>query len=220
MSKGKHTLIVTGGRVRDGYIKEVLEEGSFDCILGVDGGLEYLYQAGIEPDYVVGDFDTVSKETLAHFLHVEGMNVYQFQPEKDATDTQLAIELALEIGSQEICIIGATGSRMDHVLGNIQILGIALEHDVFCYLLDPTNRIRLLKKGLQIKKEDQYGDYISLIPLTTTVTGVTLEGFKYPLYLHTFTSFDTLGISNEIVETIASIELHQGILMMIESKDG
>ncbi len=70
-----------------------------------------------------------------------------------------------------------------------------------------------------MKKEQQYGTYVSLIPLTTQVTGVTLTGFKYPLTGHTLGGFSSLAVSNEIVEEEGVIELQDGILVLAESMD-
>ena len=75
------------------------------------------------------------------------------------------------------------------------------------------------KLELLLKKEQQYGTYVSLIPLTTQVTGVTLTGFKYPLTGHTLGGFSSLAVSNEIVEEEGVIELQDGILVLAESMD-
>ena len=86
-------------------------------------------------------------------------------------------------------------------------------------LVDPTNRIRLVDKQLTMQKADQFGTYVSLLPLTTQAEGVTLEGFKYPLKKYCMTSDNSLGVSNEITEETARITVKKGILIMIESKD-
>ena len=86
-------------------------------------------------------------------------------------------------------------------------------------LVDPTNRIRLVDKQLTMQKADQFGTYVSLLPLTTQAEGVTLEGFKYPLKEYCMTSDNSLGVSNEITEETARITVKEGILIMIESKD-
>ena len=110
---------------------------------------------------------------------------------------------------------------MDHVLGNIQSLYLALEKGVDCEILDEHNRIRLIKGEYRIKKAEQYGKYVSLIPFTTDVNGVTLEGLKYPVQDQHFTVQGSggFGVSNEIAADEARISLKQGIFIMIESKD-
>ena len=107
------------------------------------------------------------------------------------------------------------------MLGNIQSMMLARDAGVDCILLDEYNRIRLISEDTIIKKNQQYGRFVSLIPLTSTVEGVDLIGFKYPLHNHTFTSTGSagLGVSNEVVEEEAVIHMKSGILVLIESLD-
>ena len=118
-------------------------------------------------------------------------------------------------------ILGGTGSRLDHVLGNIQTLYLPLMQGVDCRIVDCHNRIRLIKDRYVIRKEEQYGHYFSLIPFTTDVYGVTLKGAKYPLDGYHFTACGTgsLGVSNEISQEQVEITMESGILILIESKD-
>ena len=134
-------------------------------------------------------------------------------------DTQLALELALDKKSSEIHILGGTGTRLDHMLGTVRLPGLAMERGVPCYLVDAHNRIRLIRERTVLKKSEQYGDYVSLIPLTTQVSEVTLTGFKYPLRNYTLGGFESLGISNEIVEEEAVVDFKDGILILAESRD-
>ena len=140
---------------------------------------------------------------------------------KESTDRPIAIELALDLGSSEITLLGGTGTRMDHVLGNIQSLMLAKKKGVSCVILDEYNRIQLIDGETRLKKSEQYGKYVSLLPLTTEVTGVDLTGFKFNLTGHTFTSTGSagLGVSNEIIEDTAEIRVKSGIFVLIESRD-
>ena len=119
------------------------------------------------------------------------------------------MELALSLGSDHVTILGGTGTRLDHVLGNIQSLYLALEKGVDCEILDEHNRIRLIQGEYRIKKAEQYGKYVSLIPFTTDVNGVTLEGLKYPVQDQHFTVQGSSGfcVSNEIAADEARISL-------------
>ena len=215
------TLIVSGGRIDRDFALSFLKQQSFERIIGVDNGLRFLFDNRIEPTHVVGDFDTAAPELVDYYRCRKDIEVRTFNPVKDSTDTQIAIELALELGSAEIVILGGTGSRIDHVLGNIQSMMLAKKKGVLCELLDEKNRIRLIDGETVILKEEQYGDYVSLIPLTTEVTGVDLIGFKYPLTDHTFTSTGSagFGVSNEILEEKALIRIKSGIFIMIEARD-
>lgn len=188
-------------------------------IIAVDRGLEELYKLGIFPNHVVGDFDSVSTEVLQYYQNSPQVIFHQYNPEKDNTDTDIAIQLAIELKSSHITIIGALGKRMDHAISNIHILKYALEAKIPCQIIDAHNRIYLVNNNITIHKNNIYGKYISLIPLTTEIQGLTLKGFKYPLENASLSIGISLGVSNEIVEEIATIELEKGILIIIESKD-
>lgn len=127
--------------------------------------------------------------------------------------------MAIELKSYKITILGALGKRMDHAIANIHILKDALEANIHCQILDRYNRIYLINKSIQLEKNKAYGKYISLIPLTSTVEGLTLTGFKYPLNNYTLPIGTSLGISNEIIDNTAHIEMKNGILIVIESRD-
>lgn len=215
-----NTLIISGGNIEVDFALEILKK-PFDHIIGVDGGVRFCYEQGIVPTRIVGDFDTLPPEILEWYKKNSQVEIREFNPVKDDTDTQIAVELALELGSSHITILGGTGTRIDHVLGNIQILYFPFQRGVECVLLDSHNRIRLVQGRYCIRKAEQYGSYFSLIPFTTDVTGVTLKGVKYPLDKHHFTVLGSgsLGVSNEIVDEQAVILSESGILILIESKD-
>ncbi len=115
--------------------------------------------------------------------------------------------------------MGALGKRMDHTLANIHILKSALEANIPCQILDSNNKIYLVDDDITLYKDKVFGKYISLIPLTTTVEGLTLMGFKYCLNNYILPIGISLGISNEIIEDVANIKLKNGILIIVESKD-
>ena len=215
------TVIISGGRIERDFALSFLKNEIFDQIIAVDNGLKFLYENQIRPTWIVGDFDTAAPELVEYYQTQTDIPIRRFNPVKDSTDSQIAIELALELGSSEITILGGTGTRLDHVLGNIQSLMLARKKGVSCIILDAYNRIRLMDGVVHLKKSEQYGKYVSLLPLTTEVTGVELRGFKYELTDYTFTSTGSagLGVSNEITAEIAEIRIKTGILVLIESRD-
>lgn len=188
-------------------------------VIAGDRGLEALYQLKIIPNHVVGDFDSVSPEILEFYKKQPKIIFHTYNAEKDNTDTDIALKLAIQMKSSEITILGALGKRMDHALANIHILKDALEANIPCQIIDGYNRIYLINAEKTLEKDKVYGKYISLIPLTSTVEGLTLKGFKYPLNRYNLPIGTSLGISNEIIEDIAHIEMEKGILIVIESKD-
>ena len=188
-------------------------------VIAGDRGLEALYQLKIIPNHVVGDFDSVSPEILEFYKKQPKIIFHTYNAEKDNTDTDIALKLAIQIKSSENTIIGALGKRIDHAIANIHILKDALGANIPCQILDEHNRIYLVNTEKTLEKDKVYGKYISLIPLTSTVEGLTLTGFKYPLNHYTLPIGTSLGISNEIIDDMAHIKMEKGILIVIESKD-
>lgn len=213
------TLIVTGGKLNKKFLIKIMNENKFDVIIAVDNGLKILNELNIKPNHIVGDFDTVNKEILKEYMKDKSINIHRYNPIKDNTDTDIAIKKAIKIKSDEIIVLGATGTRIDHVLGNINVLKDALENNIMCKIVDENNEIQLINKTTILKKKDISKKYISLIPLTEKVENITLKGFKYKLENGTLKIGMSLGISNEIVEEEAIIEFKKGILIMIMSKD-
>lgn len=215
----KRALIVTGGRMDTAFGQDYIKKYTFDLIIAADFGMQFFYDAGQKPDQIIGDFDSVSAEVLRYFEAQEGICWTRLVPEKDDTDTEAAIRLAIAAGCREIHLLGATGSRIDHMLGNVGLLGIGLAKGVAMFLADPQNRVRMIKDSMVLSRKEQYGKFISLLAVTPEVTGVTLTGMKYPLKDFTMRCYSSLGISNEIIEDAAEIRLKEGVLLVIEAAE-
>lgn len=211
-------LIITGGQVNISFVGELTSGNAYSMIIAADRGLLAADMLGILPDYIVGDFDSVPAGLLDKYNRMSAP-VKTFPSEKDKTDTQLALELALMYDPSAIDIVGATGSRLDHVLANLHLLILPLQLGIKACILDGNNKLYLSDKSFSIDKVNQYGDYVSLLPFTPEVTGLTLRGFKYPLNLITLTAGSSLGISNEIVQDMAYVEFKSGILITAETRD-
>ena len=223
-----HVLIITGGALNIAFAKNYCQTLSFDKVFAVDKGLEYADYLGLSPDLIIGDFDTVNEKMLLEYEKriMEGRldAVLEKHPvKKDATDTELALLEALRIGATEITLLAGTGSRLDHVLMNMNLLLQAEEAGVSCYMVDETNRIQLLsdhtRKETVILKEKQHGKYFSIIPVTSFVKGLTIIGAAYPLKNKQIKQGSSLTVSNYIVDEIAQIMLEKGSIWVIESKD-
>ena len=217
----KSCVIISGGRLDYQFASEFIKKENPQILIAADKGLAFCEETGIIPTRIVGDFDTLGEALLPKY-EAMGVPVRRFQPEKDYTDTEIAVKLGMELGAEKITILGASeGNRLDHLFGNVMTMMIPAQEDIECYMVDEHNRIRILTKPLEIPKEEQYGKYISFVPLTTDVHGVTLEGFKYPLWDYRLNVFETgsLGISNELIEAIGKISFRNGIMLMLECKD-
>lgn len=212
-----NTLIVTGGTTDEKFLKKYLSENKFDKLIAVDKGLEILSKLQIRPNYIIGDFDSVNCDVLKQYEN-KNIPITYLKPEKDFTDTHMALKLAIQIGSTSITIIGAIGTRIDHSLANIHVLKETLDNNVQAKLVNENNEIMLINKETVIKKNGNF-KYVSIIPLTSKVTGVTLRGFKYFLENATLNIGESIGVSNEQVEDKATIEIKEGIAILIFSKD-
>lgn len=215
----KHAVIVAGGLLEADFVTGYCTREKPDCLIAADFGMEFFYRNKMRPDIVIGDFDSVTKEIVDYYRRDRQIRFYELNPVKDDTDTEAAVRIAVRLGAKRITLLGVTGTRLDHVLANISLLLIGLQEHVPMAILDSHNRIRMLDQSIVLKKEEQYGAYVSLIPYMGDVTGVTLRGMKYPLYDHTFTGGNSLGISNEIVGEQAEIFFSSGTLLMIETRD-
>lgn len=219
-----NTIIITGGFVDATFAKAYLEAESFDMVIAADRGVETAKLLNIPIDYILGDFDSLEPSILVELKNQlanddSGLILKEFPPEKDYTDTHLAIVTAIESGATKVTILGATGTRLDHVMANVNLLSICLNYGIEAMIVDAHNQIYVIDSDKHLKKDKIHGKYVSLIPYTDCVTGVTLIGFKYPLCDMTMTKGNSLGISNELLEEEGVIKLDKGILIVIESRD-
>ncbi len=212
-------MIISGGRVDTAFTLEQLEKIKPEIVIGVDGGLSFLYENHIMPTHIVGDFDSVAPEIVEYYRQKTRVPVREFNPIKDASDTELAVNLAVELKVNQLWILGATGTRLDHVWANVQILKIAHDAGVKAYILDANNRISLVEKEVYLTKEKAYGTYFSVFPLGGNVLNFTIEGAKYPLLNHVLSPYNSLCISNEIVEKEVRITFPEGIVVLMETQD-
>lgn len=210
-------ILICGGTVSVDFLKDVRTRYKDAVVYAVDGGLTAADAAGIVPDYLVGDFDTADASLVARYE--ERCITLRHKPEKDATDTELAVDEALENGADTIVLLGATGSRLDHTLGNIHMLYRVLQQGKTAWILNENNRISLHKQSFLLEKKALFGNYISFLPFFGDVTGVCLKGFKYPLSGKTLTAGISLGISNEGQEETMEVSFLSGYLLMIEARD-
>lgn len=214
-----NTLIIAGGCLPKSFLQKYLEEATFDYVIAVDGALAYVDEAGVPINCLVGDFDTVCADLLNQYRKQENLYIERHRPEKDETDTELALRIAMNYGSKTITILGATGGRLDHFIGNLHLLIQPLKRKIPCFLVDEWNRICLIDHYSQFTEKDQFGKYISFLPFTDEVLDVSLTGFKYPLHHANIKKGITLGVSNERSASVAEVCIEKGILICIESKD-
>ena len=239
------TIIVSGGDIQSDFalyfLKKNREKAGRENIrlIAADRGLEFFLDYLILPDVVIGDFDSLSEDGK-NFLEMQNedipyggmlewklqkgegkvVEVVRLRPEKDDSDTQSAMNYAIQNGAKEIVILGVTGNRVDHLMANFGLLILAQKQGAEVALADRYNYMKLISSGTILKKSEQFGKYVSFFPLGGDVTGLTLEGFKYPLDKYHLTTADSgLTVSNEISEEYAKVTYESGTLLMIMSRD-
>jgi thiamine pyrophosphokinase len=215
-------FIFSGGTIDRGTAIQMMEQERPDLVIAADRGLAFCDSCGIRPDRIVGDFDSLEQaEMLLAKYRKLGVPIDRFRPEKDMTDTDIALECAAEAGASEIFFFGATGTRLDHTLSNIFNLFKLRERGITGVIVDACNRITMpCGNRVVLERSRQYGKYISFFPFNGPVTGLTLEGMKYPLDHAVLRQADGgLAVSNEFAEEKAVITFEDGILIMMETKD-
>lgn len=215
----KRTVIVSGGMLEEAFVLEILKSEETEFIIAADHGLSFLYEHQILPDYIVGDFDSTPEEIVSYYRTETKIPIRKFNPVKDASDTEIALRLCLELRRRHVMILGATGSRADHLWANVQSLKIALDAGVDARILDSYNQIRLLDRGIVLHKDQAYGPYFSVFPLSGLVADFNIKGAKYPLHHHLLTPHNSLCVSNEFAEDEVEISFPLGEVILMETRD-
>ncbi len=207
--------IVCNGSVTDyGWLGSVL--AGCDKLICADGGANHVYRLGVVPDLIVGDLDSISPGVMDYYSG-HNVPVLRFPPEKDDTDQRIALKAAIELGATEVVLLGSIGKRLDHTLGSLSVLAYLLENGVSGVVMDEYNEITLCQGEALIRGE--VGQEVSLLPLTTRVTGISTQNLKYALRNAVFTLGNPYGISNVMTAPQARVTFEQGMLLVIKSRE-
>jgi thiamine pyrophosphokinase len=208
-------VIVSGGSAPS---KKLLErELNKDSILiCADSGGNCLYRYNILPKYLMGDFDSIDGEVL-NFFKYKGCIIEEYPKVKDCTDTEIVIDKALGLKPDEIVLLGVTGSRVDHLLGNLGMLLKCNLSGVKAYIKDEHNTIELVDKSTRIEGEE--GETFSLYAYCDVVKNLSIIGAKYKLDNYDLKLGDGRTISNEFLKKSADIVFDSGRLLLMKSRD-
>ncbi len=183
--------------------------------IGVDHGCMHITNAGIQMQHAIGDFDSVTKAELA-VIQSNCVEMHTYNIEKNESDLELAIHLAMEKYDDEIILLGATGGRLDHQQANIFLLTRYPNKSI--RIVDNQNELFVLLAGSYTLQKSSL-PYISFIPISDTLQKVSLKGFKYNVKEQTFYRERSLGISNEICNEVGHISFSKGICLVVRSGD-
>ncbi len=207
-------FIYVGGSIRKENITERPEDG--DISIAADSGYENAKALGVDVHILAGDFDSIDRSAIDNLPQdTELINV---PAQKDFTDTQLAVKLALEKGARGIVIIGGLSGRLDHTLSNLAILEKLYDDGIRATITDGANRVRYIRSSSEIISRSGF-KYLSIIAKDDKVKGVCIEGCKYPLENATLTCKYQYAVSNEILKNCAFISIKKGGIYIVESAD-
>lgn len=205
-------FIYTGGGIVPENITEKPKAG--DLCIAADSGYRNALTLGAQPTVLLGDFDSLgTPEGLP-----DTVEVLRVPAEKDFTDTQMAVETALERGADEIVIIGGLDGRLDHALSNLSILEDLWARRIHARITDGRNRVRYLEATSTLIARSGFR-YLSLIAVSERVKGVSIEGCRYPLKNATLRRGFQYAVSNEITGNCALLSIKKGGVYVVESKD-
>jgi thiamine pyrophosphokinase len=207
-----HIVIFAGGTLRPGkaFYNAI---GKADMVIAADSGAATALQYGCTPRIVVGDFDSLDASLLED-LGKRGSDILRAAVEKDETDTELAMQVAIDEGATTITLVGALGgARFDHSMANVLLL--AGFEDVPIRLVDGPSICWIVRGPGSSAINGQVGDLVSLLPLTGDANGIRTKGLYYALNGETLSFGKPRGVSNVLTEEHAEVTVESGILLVI-----
>lgn len=177
-----------------------------------DRGAQWAYAAGITPDLVVGDLDSVNDQTVDR-LEAENIRIVRYPEEKDMTDTQIAIEFAVSEGARSITLLGALGGRIDHSLANIGLMTSYHRRGVRIAIMDINTAMFVGERTITFRAVK--GSTVSLFPIEEGVRVLKSEGLYYPLNDVVVPMDGTLCVSNHMTSDRVLLDVRNGALLLI-----
>ncbi len=207
-------VVFAGGTYQPGTASQkALAEA--EKLIAADSGAALALRLGYVPACIVGDFDSLDTQ-LVEQARARGSRIISAAVEKDETDTELAVQLAIEQGATQITLLGALGGeRFDHTMANILLL--AGFDTVPIQIIDGPSTCWLLRGPGQTAIHGQIGDLLSLLPLTGDATGIRTDGLYYPLHGETLRFGKPRGVSNALTAEQAEVWLESGLLLVIHT---
>lgn len=213
----KCTIVANGNILNYSYYSKIIK--NTDYIICVDGGAKHLVRMNITPRVIIGDLDSIDEKTKEFFLKKK-VEFLKFPRNKNATDTELALDFAMSLNPSEVVLLGVIGNRMDHSIGNITLLKKLLDKGIKGRVINESNEIYILNSRInELSLTGGEKDYISLIPLSYKVKGINLEGLKYPLIDAEIPLGSSIGISNEFIKNRAKVRIKEGLLLVMKARD-
>jgi thiamine pyrophosphokinase len=205
-------LVMTNGDYCDNFSWYRSLANQFNRIYCVDGAAAAAVRMNITPHVLLGDMDSISVADRKALEENQTTSCISYPSDKDYTDTQLALETARKEGSREICLVGGTGTRLDHSLANLFSAGRMAEEGLDVWFAFPELTIHFVVSGNELRLEGFPGDTVSILSMKDVSSGVTLTDFSYPLEGALLERNWPIGVSNVISGPCPAIKLEQGLL--------
>ena len=215
MTTGAHlrAVIITNGHLADpAGARQHIRAG--DWVICADGGARHARAMGLVPDVVVGDLDSIDPGLHAE-LEAAGARFEVHPARKDETDLELALRLAAAGGAAEIDVLAVLGGRLDQSLANLLLLARPEWASAEVRVIEGNEVAWPVRGGQTTTVAGAMGDTLSLVPLTPTVTGVTLEGVEWPLHDATLYFGSTWTISNALSAPTARLQVGEGLVLVV-----
>ena len=210
----KLALVVANGPLPDGVAQLATFAAAAALRIAADGGARHFLAAGLRPHFLVGDLDSLPAVD-ADALQKSGVVVLRHPARKDATDLELALDVALAQGADEVVVLAALGARWDQTLANMLLLALERYGRVPMRVVEGAQTLRVLRPGRPHQLAGTSGDTLSLIPISGAAAGITTSGLDYPMQHGTLPFGATLGVSNVLTSATASVAFESGLLLAI-----
>jgi len=183
-----------------------------DLIVAADGGAGNCLKLSLNPDILIGDFDSIDPEQLQR-LQQGGTQIIRHPARKDYTDLELALQHVQALGLTHCLVFAGLGARWDQTLANLLLPATVELSQVRIDFIDGNQELTVLRTGDRHEILGRSGDTVSLIPLNADVHGVSTEGLEYPLADERLVFGATRGVSNVLVGEHALVSVREGLLL-------
>ncbi len=206
-------LVVVGGVDPDlGLLADLADSASL--VVAADSGAVHAAAAGCRIDIAVGDFDSIPASVLDGLIE-DGVRLERHPVDKDATDLELAIDVAVREGSKRVIVIAGHGGRVDQSVANVLIIASRTYVTIEMHAVLDAALVSVVHGGGELTIEGRPGDTVTILPIHGDAEGVWTDGLEYPLVGETLPAGTTRGVSNVLSGTAARVGLDAGTVLVV-----